>query len=91
VIPIGRLQRIRSTYGITPRRQPQIAVNPNATPWSIYGFYLLYLGASPTMGVPRDRAVPYTVALVVAVIVLWIIVAVIVGAVIGVGVLGSRI
>ncbi len=58
---------------------------------SIYGFYLLYLGASPTMGVPRDRAVPYTVALVVAVIVLWIIVAVIVGAVIGVGVLGSRI
>lgn len=57
---------------------------------AIYGFYLLYLGAAPTMGVPPERAVPYTVALVVAVIILWIIVAAVVGLIIGVGVMGGR-
>jgi hypothetical protein len=57
---------------------------------AIYGFYLLYLGAAPTMGVPRERAVPYTVAVVVAVIVLWIVVASVVGAVIGVGMIAGH-
>jgi hypothetical protein len=35
---------------------------------ALYSLYLLYLGTVPVMGVPSDRAVPYTVAIIVIVV-----------------------
>jgi hypothetical protein len=55
---------------------------------TLYGLYLLYLGASVTVGVPRDRAVGYTVAVIVATIIVVIAVSVITGALVGAGMTG---
>jgi hypothetical protein len=49
----------------------------------LYSFYLFYLGATPVMGVPQDKAVTYTVVTVVAVIVLYLIVSAITATVLG--------
>jgi hypothetical protein len=38
---------------------------------SLYGLYLLYTGATPVVGVPRERALTYTGALVLCVIVVF--------------------
>jgi len=40
----------------------------------LYGLYLLYAGATPAAGVPQERAVTFTVALVVCVIVVFIVI-----------------
>lgn len=39
----------------------------------LYGLYLFYLGATPMMGVPQDKAVGYTVVTVICAIVLYIV------------------
>ena len=49
---------------------------------SLYSLYLLYLGAAPVMRVPQERAVGFTIVLIIAVIVLGIVVAAVVGAVV---------
>jgi hypothetical protein len=41
---------------------------------AFYGIYLIYLGATPMLGIPQDKAMPYTVVLVVCAFVLNIIV-----------------
>lgn len=46
----------------------------------LYSLYLLYLGLPVLMKAPEDKAVGYTVVVVVAAIVLWIVVAFVVGA-----------
>lgn len=46
----------------------------------LYSLYLLYLGLPVLMKVPQDKAIGYTVVIVVAAIVLWFIIAAIVGA-----------
>jgi hypothetical protein len=55
---------------------------------SLYGLYLLYLGASVTVGVPRDRAVGYTVAVIVTAIIVVLAVSVITGALVGASMTG---
>ena len=52
---------------------------------SLYGLYLLYLGAPAIMGVPRERAVGYTLAVVVATIIVVVVISAIVGALVGAG------
>jgi len=42
---------------------------------SLYGIYLFYLGATPMMAVPKDKAVGYTAVTIVGVIVIGIIIA----------------
>jgi hypothetical protein len=49
---------------------------------SIYSLYVLYLGAVPMMRVPQEKAVNYTIVLVLCVIILGIAIAAIVGAVV---------
>lgn len=50
---------------------------------SLYGIYLFYLGATPMMGVPQDKAVAYTAVTILGVIVIDIIVAAITSAIAG--------
>jgi hypothetical protein len=49
----------------------------------LYSLYLLYLGATPVMGVPEDKAVGYTVVTILAAIVLYVIASAITSAVVG--------
>ncbi len=49
----------------------------------LYGLYLLYTGLPVLMKAPQDKAMGYTVVVVIAVIILWIIIGAIVGAIIG--------
>lgn len=46
---------------------------------SLYGLYLLYLGATPVMKVPQDRAVLYVVIIIVAAIVVYFVVGMLTG------------
>jgi len=46
---------------------------------SLYGLYVLYLGAIPVMAIPQDKAVGYTVVVVVCDIILFAIVGALVG------------
>lgn len=48
----------------------------------LYGFYLLFLGLPVLMKTTADKALGYTIVVVVAAIILWVIVAALVGAVI---------
>lgn len=50
---------------------------------SLYGIYLFYLGATPMMGVPQDKAAGYTALTIVGVIVIYLVVGAITGAVTG--------
>ena len=43
----------------------------------LYGLYLLYAGATPAVGVPKERAVAFTAALVVCVIVVFVVIGII--------------
>lgn len=46
---------------------------------TLYGLYLMYLGIPPVMKVPQERAVGYTLVVVVAAIVLGAVVAIVAG------------
>ena len=48
----------------------------------LYGIYLLYLGVPPMTKVPRDRAVVYTIVLIVCAIVLSVVISLIVAAIV---------
>ena len=50
---------------------------------ALYSLYLFYLGASPVMGVPRDKSVVYTVLTVVAAIIVNVIVTVLAATITG--------
>jgi hypothetical protein len=50
----------------------------------LYGFYLLWTGLPPLMKVPEDKAIGYTVAIVVAGIVVGVVIIVVMAALIGV-------
>jgi hypothetical protein len=50
---------------------------------ALYGIYLFYLGATPMMGVPQDKAAGYTAVTIIGVIVVYLIVGAITGAVAG--------
>jgi hypothetical protein len=47
----------------------------------LYGLYILYLGLPIVMGTPKDKVVPYLVAVVVATLVVYIVIGAIIGAV----------
>jgi hypothetical protein len=49
----------------------------------LYSFYLLYTGLSPLMKAPQEKAVVYTIAVVVCAIIVWIVMLAIPAAVIG--------
>ena len=49
----------------------------------LYSLYLLYLGASPVVGVPKDRSVIYIIVLIVVAVVLTMIVGLITGLLLG--------
>jgi hypothetical protein len=55
---------------------------------TLYGLYLLYLGAAPVMGVPAESAVTYTVALIITVIVVFVLIGFITSALLGIGMIG---
>ena len=55
---------------------------------ALYGLYLLYTGATPAMGVPKERAVTFTVVLVVCVIVVFVVIGFIIRALLGFGAMG---
>ncbi|HEB81077.1 MAG TPA: YIP1 family protein, partial [Chromatiales bacterium] len=44
-----------------------------------YGLYLLYLGLPPVMGAPRERALGYTVVVVIAVVLVYIVMGLVAG------------
>lgn len=46
---------------------------------ALYGFYLLYRGLPVLMKAPADKAVAYTVVVIVAAIVLWLVLAAVAG------------
>ena len=52
---------------------------------ALYGFYLLYTGATPVVNVPQEKAVTFTVVLVIAVIVVFVITGFILSAIVGGG------
>jgi hypothetical protein len=56
----------------------------------LYGLYLLYLGLPRLMRCPEDKAVGYTIVVVICAIVLFMIVGSISAAVMGAGMVGSR-
>jgi hypothetical protein len=55
----------------------------------LYGLYLLYLGLPRLMKCPEDKAIGYTVVVVIAAIVVSLVLASITGLIIGAGMLGS--
>jgi hypothetical protein len=55
---------------------------------ALYGFYLLYTGATPVVNVPQEKAVTFTVVLVIAVIVVFVITGFILSAILGGGRVG---
>ena len=50
---------------------------------AIYGLYLLYLGTSPVMGVPKDKSIVYTIVLIVVAVVVTGIIGAVVGTIVG--------
>jgi hypothetical protein len=57
----------------------------------LYGIYLMYLGLTPVMKVPRDKAAGYTVVVVVVTLVLGAIAAAMFGTILGLSLLGGSI
>ena len=49
---------------------------------ALYGFYLLYTGAVPVMGVPKDRAVGFTVVAIIIAIVIYVVLSLLVGGIV---------
>lgn len=58
---------------------------------SLYGLYLLYTGATPVMGVRKERAVAYTAALVLCVIVVFLLINFILRVLLGLSMLGMSV
>jgi len=56
---------------------------------ALYGFYVLYAGATPVVNVPKERAVTFTATLVIAVIVVFAVTSAVVGAIVGAGMVGT--
>src|SRR5260370_37391060 len=57
---------------------------------ALYGLYLLYLGLPQLMRSPQEKAVPYTVVVVVCAIVLSVVITAVGGLLVGAGLGGSR-
>lgn len=55
---------------------------------ALYGLYLLYLGLPRLMRAPQEKAIPYTVIVVLAAIVLSVVITVVGGLVVGAGMAG---
>ena len=55
------------------------------------GFYLLYKGAEPMMGVPQKDGVVYTVVTVVVAVVVTIVLSAVVGVIVGAGAIAGSI
>jgi len=47
----------------------------------LYGLYILYMGLPIVLGTPKDKVVPYLVAIIVVTLVVYVVIAVIIGAV----------
>ena len=58
---------------------------------ALYGLYLLYAGTTPVMGVPPERAVTYTVALIVTVIVVGFVISLVMSLFLGIGMMGMMV
>jgi hypothetical protein len=55
----------------------------------IYAFYLLYLGLPVLKKSPEDKAIPYTVVVIICGIVIWVVIMMIGAAVVGTGMAGA--
>jgi hypothetical protein len=55
---------------------------------SLYGLYLLYLGAAPVLGVPAERMFTYTAAIIITVIVVFVVISFIMSVFLGIGMTG---
>jgi len=55
---------------------------------SLYGFYLFYAGATPVVNVPKEKAVTFTVVMVIVMIVVFVITGFILSAIAGAGMVG---
>ena len=49
---------------------------------ALYGLYLLYLGAVPVMGVPKEKAVGFTVVAIIVAIVIYIVLSMVIGGIV---------
>lgn len=49
--------------------------------FSLYGIYVLYLGATPVKKVPREKAIVFTLVIIVIAIVIYVIIGAIVGSI----------
>lgn len=56
---------------------------------ALYSLYLLYLGVPALMKAPREKALPYTIVVIVAAIILWIVIGVLAHAIAFSGTLGA--
>jgi hypothetical protein len=58
---------------------------------ALYGVYLLYLGATPVMAVPPERAILYTAAVILTVIVVFFLVSLVMSIFLGLGMMGMMV
>jgi hypothetical protein len=58
---------------------------------ALYGIYLAYLGATPVMAVPPERAAPYTIAVILTVIVVFFLISLVMSIFLGLGMLGMMV
>ena len=56
---------------------------------ALYGLYLLFLGVTPTMGVPADKAAGYAIVVIIVAIVVYFVVGAVVGAVLAAAMLST--
>jgi len=58
---------------------------------AIYGVYLLYLGATPVMAVPPDRAIFYTAAVILTIFIVFFLVSLVMSVFLGLGMMGMMV
>jgi len=58
---------------------------------ALYGIYLAYLGATPVMAVPPERAAPYTIAVILTVIIVFFLISLVMSIFLGLGMLGMMV
>jgi hypothetical protein len=58
---------------------------------ALYGIYLLYLGATPVMAVPLERAILYTAAVILTVVVVFFLVSLVMSIFLGLGMMGMMV
>jgi len=58
---------------------------------ALYGIYLLFRGAAPVMGMPSERAAPYTIAVILTVIIVFFLISLVMSLFLGLGMMGMMV